>query len=84
MLAKPNYNGALFSHIRDGGVDFMWKNLSVNITGIVNFVRENIGIFQSVSTTDKSTCVFTCINIALYHEALRGFFGESVTNPKHM
>ena len=49
VIAKPNYNGALFSQIREGGVDFMWQNLSVNMTGVVNFIRENIGIFQSVS-----------------------------------
>lgn len=49
VIAKPNYDGALFSHIRNGGVALMWENMPVDISGVFNFIRENIGIFQSVS-----------------------------------
>lgn len=62
MIAKPNYNGALFSQIREGGVDFMWQNLSVNMTGVVNFIRENIGIFQSVSHNLYRSNGILCVN----------------------
>lgn len=48
-IAKPNYDGALFSHIRNGGVALMWDSIPVDLTGVFMFIRENIGIFQSVS-----------------------------------
>ncbi|XP_067931613.1 transmembrane protein 245-like [Watersipora subatra] len=47
-FAKPDYDGALFSHIKNGGVELMWESISLDVSGIFGFLRENIGIFQSV------------------------------------